>query len=116
MDDKTLAYIRERVAVEAHLPTGWDGRLQGTTLSELRDDAARLAKVLGAETEPDRDEHRRYVGNDMNAHIRSARGTTIPAAPAEREPEPGRLGAGHGGANTPQPPNMSDLIREASGG
>lgn len=120
MDNETLSYIKERVAAEAQLPDGWSERLHGGTLTELRDDARKLAQTLGvAEPEPAhaRDEGGRFAAGNagMNEAIRAARGTVVPAAMREPEPD-GTLGAGRAAVtNPPRRADMSDLIREASG-
>lgn len=120
VDGELLSFVKGRVADEAQLPEGWSDRLHGSTLAELRSDAARLATTLGIAdtTEPARgrgaDGRFASGGDVMNAAIRSARGTTI-APTVEPVPVEGTLGAGRGGTNPPRQPNMSDLIREASG-
>lgn len=121
MDDDTFAFLQESIAREVGLPEGWGDRLRGSSVSELRSDALALRKTLGmgeSESTRERDEHGRYVGNDMNQRIRHALygGNFVPPAPQETAPESGRLGAGRGGVVPPPvKADMSALIRAASG-
>jgi hypothetical protein len=69
MDDDLLDFVKARVADETGLSSEWGARLRGSSLAELRADAAQLRRTLRLDPEPSRGDDGRF-SIDMNARLR----------------------------------------------
>jgi hypothetical protein len=76
LDDDTLDYLKLAVAREYELSESQGRRLQGTTVTALKDDARAMRRELQMPDldERDRDEHGRFKGRSMNDAIRATAG------------------------------------------
>jgi hypothetical protein len=123
LDRESREALQAVAASEAGLPVGLSSRVAGTTISQMREDARRLALDTGyaeAAQPQARDRAGRFASTsghqDFNNAIRQAFGHAVVADEPQQRPV-GDLGVGVGGGARPRErarPTMNQIIRNAA--
>jgi hypothetical protein len=123
LDPESREALQAVAASEAGLPVGLSSRVAGTTISQMREDAQRLALDAGYAEPPEqqpRNERGQFARGEsghqqINSLIREAAG--YPAVEQHEQPPQGTIGIGTGRGALPREsraqPSMNAIIRNS---